>query len=241
MTMTDQVKPNEDNQDVFKQEEPKDVFSEISDAVGKNYNDKEAVVKALTEKDSFIEQLQNENKEFGAKLDLLLQKQEESVNAKTVLEELTKNKPEEKSDELPTQPVDKEDIKSLFQELMTSTQQEQTAKQNLNQVNEVVRSVFGDNAASKLADRAASIGVSVEEIKTLASKSPQAALKLLGVDNTKVDTPVPPTGGSSDIPPSDRKTSYQAFKEEMAKTKIKPGTPKYYREMMKRQDLFTNE
>lgn len=233
--MTEEIKQNDDNQDVFKQTEEvnTNVFEEISKTVGKNYSDKDAVIKALQEKDNFIEQLKNENQTFGEKLDKVLNKLDESRNAESVLNELTK-KEEKKTDDNTSQAVDEDKIASLIQEHLTKSQRQQTAEQNLRQVNDTIRKHFGDNAAQTLKQKAASLGMSVDRLKEIASESPTAAFNLLGISSEKkVDTTVPPTKGSSDIPSSDKKTQYQEFKERMAQQKVKPGTPRYYRELMK--------
>lgn len=235
--MTEEVKQNDDNQDVFeqtKQSESTNVFDEISSEVGKNYNDKDAVIKALKEKDSFIEQLKNENQNFGDKLDKVLSKLDESKNAESVLQELTSRKSEQNPGDNTSRTVGKEDIKSLFQEFYSSTQQEQTAQQNLQQVNTTIKQAYGDNAAQALKQKAESLGMSVNKIKEIASESPSAAFSLLGITNQrKVDSPAQPTRGASDIPASDKKSAYQEFKEMMKQNNIKPGSPRYYREMMK--------
>ena len=218
--------------------EPVDVFKEISEAVGKNYSDKDALVKALTEKDNFIEQLKNENKTTRDLVDTLATKVDESINAQKVLEEL-KNQPE-KTDGQPRQTTNPDEIANIFEELYTNRSKQEQARANQAIVNKKLSELYGDKASEMFKSKAAELNLSLDKVKEIASESPQAALSLLGIQSSapKVTNVTPPSGGVANVP-TGQKTPYQAFKEEMKAKGLNPTHPTYINEMNKR-NLFNN-
>jgi hypothetical protein len=237
MTELDQDKVPADQPGNQEPTEPVDVFKEISDAVGKNYSDKDALIKALTEKDNFIDQLKEENKETRGLVDELATKVDESINAQKVLEEL-KNRPQE-ADATPKQPVDANTITNLFDELYTSREKEARTQANLGQVNQKLAEVYGDKAKEVFKSKSEELGLPLEKVKELASESPTAVLNLLGVSGErKVDAPTPPAGGGQPQPTS-QTSELTKFKEEMRGRGLNPTHPTYIREFAKR-NLFNN-
>lgn len=218
--------------------EPKvDIFAEISTATGKNYPDSEAVIKALTAKDSFIEELKNENAETRSLVDNLATKLEESTNAQKVLDEL-KNRPEN-TDAQPSQTVNKDEITNLFNELVSSRETEQRVKKNLDTVNESLVSRYGDKARDEFSNKAKELGLSVEKFKELASESPQAVLAYFPKKEI-VGGAAPTDGLRNAAPAGTGDTPLQAFKKEMKAQGFNPTHPQYIKEMAKRPNLFEN-
>ena len=219
--------------------EPVDVFKEISSAVGKNYSDKDALIKALTEKDSFIETLKTENATTRELVETLATKVDESINAQKVLEELKVTKPE--ADATPGQTADKEDVASIFNELYSSKEKETRAKANQAAVNSKLVELYGDKAAEVLRTKAESLGLGLTRIKELASESPQAVLSLLGAAaGQPKQAGLPPSGvGASQEAP--KSTPFAEFKAEMKARGIKPTHANYFLEMNKRKDLFNKQ
>lgn len=222
------------------QEEPKpiDVFKEISEAVGKNYSDKETLIRALTEKDTFIEELKKENENTRAAMAELADKVDESINAKRVLEEL-KNR-NNKTDATPGQAVDKDAVTNIFNELLSSKEKETRAKSNFEVVNNKLIQVYGDSANEIFKSKTEALGLNLTRVKELAAESPQAVLTLLGITGEKKATAgAPPSQGNNDVP-TGQLSKYQEFKLEMKAKGLNQTHPKYILEMQKRKDLFNN-
>ena len=217
---------------------PTNVFDDISKETGKNYTDKDAVVNAIKEKDSFIEKLKEENRETRELVDTLATKVDESVNAQKVLEELT-NRPKS-ADATPAQPVDTDTITNLFDELYSSKTKEVTTKSNLAEVNAKLTEAYGDKASETLKAKAVSLGLSPEEVKDLASKSPQSALTLLGLAGgaKQVDaTPAP--AGDGQYLPTPTASPYADFKVEMKARGLNITHPAFITELNKRNITIT--
>lgn len=233
---------NEDNlQDPQTQQqstEPVDVFKEISNAVGKNYSDKDALIKALTEKDNFIETLKTANANTLELVEALSTKVDQSINAQKVLEELQAKKPE--ADATPGQTANKEDVASIFNELYSSKEKETRAKANQATVNSKLAELYGDKAAEVLKTKAESLGLELDRIKELASESPQAVLSLLGATSGQPKQAGLPPSGAGAPTEAPKSTPFAEFKAEMKARGIKPTHANYFLEMNKRKDLFNN-
>ena len=71
-------------------------------------------------------------------------------------------------------------VNEVLQQLKQSTEQEQM-QANLQKANQAMQEQFGDTASTVLKQRAEALGVSVDFLKSTASRSPQAFLELVGV------------------------------------------------------------
>jgi len=90
--------------------------------------------------------------------------------------------------------VSKEEIAELISNTLTVQQQAAVAKENLGKVVTTLTQSFGDKAEEVFYNKAKELGMSVTEINSLAAKSPQAAFKLLGLDNPTNAPSAPNTG-----------------------------------------------
>lgn len=88
-----------------------------------------------------------------------------------------------------------EEVAALVNKTLTQTQQAELAKNNLSSVVDTVRKEFGEKAEEVFYGKARDLGMSMEEINSLAARSPVAALKLLGVDKGS-PAPQPNSAGS---------------------------------------------
>lgn len=143
------------------------------------YKSVEDALVALQHSQSFIPQLRQEN-------DLLKQRQQEqeaSLARMTTLEEevrkLTQGNPAQGT---PPAAVDQETIAKLVEQSLTSAQQAQLAKANQQKVVEAITNKFGAEKAGELFyAKAAELGFSQADINALAGKSPEAALRIVGI------------------------------------------------------------
>ena len=81
--------------------------------------------------------------------------------------------------------LSKEEIAELVSNTLTAKQQESIAKDNLSKVVSTLTKSFGDKAEEVFYGKAKELGMSVTEINSLAAKSPIAAFKLLGLDDSR--------------------------------------------------------
>jgi hypothetical protein len=94
--------------------------------------------------------------------------------------------------------LNEEDIAKLVERTLTSKQQEELYKKNQQTVVSTLTEKFGKEAENVFYGKAQELGLSVEEMNTLASKNPKAALTLLGVTETVAhkQTSVSPSPGA---------------------------------------------
>jgi len=88
-----------------------------------------------------------------------------------------------------------EQVAALVSKSLTQAQQADIAKNNLSKVVDTVKQAFGDKAEEVFYGKAKELGMSMEEINSLAARTPVAALKLLGVEGS-TPTPQPNNAGS---------------------------------------------
>ncbi|CAM0101110.1 hypothetical protein PODOV005v1_10038 [Vibrio phage PS32B.2] len=86
------------------------------------------------------------------------------------------------------QPVaqDQVDINSLVQAAFQAHQQQTTAEKNLNEVNSVLASQYGEKAVEHLQNKAKALNTTAEAIQEMAKTNPSMALALLGTEKPKV-------------------------------------------------------
>lgn len=156
------------------------VPAELNELVGegKKYKTPADLAKAMAEKDAFIEQLKNEN--AGMREDL--SQREETRKALEDLKAL-RNKPKDDSEVNTTPALGQADVEKMLEEAIARRETEAQRKANLNEANELLLKAFGDQAKAKEAveKRAAELNMSVNDIVTMAAKSPKAVVSIFGL------------------------------------------------------------
>lgn len=158
------------------------------------YRTVEDALVALQHSQNFIPQLRQEN-------DLLKQRQTELEQSQarmaTLEEEVRKLTQGTARQDNPPATVDQEVLATLVKQTITAEQTAQLAKANQQKVAKAITDKFGAEKAGELFyGKAAELGFSADEINTLAGKSPEAALRLVGISEAPAyrQGTTPPSG-----------------------------------------------
>lgn len=171
--------------DAFETNEPLDTPEvKFDDLVGegRKYRDQDAVAKALTEKDRFIAQLQRENAEAREAIQKRIN--EQSFNDR--LERLNARSPDEQQDppapqqgrEAPAVTVTPETIDKLLDE----REAKKKAEANLEVAVHRLKELYGDDYKRHVAKQAQGLGITTADLTALASRSPDAFFRAIGVE-----------------------------------------------------------
>ena len=157
---------------------------------GKKYADQEALAKAVYEKDRFIKQLQDENKEAS---DHIAEREKQLLKLQTV-EEIYKqlkdqggNPPSNPNTQTPPgeQPGQSEvDIEKLFSERFQEYERSKTRQNNLSEAVKVVNEKFGSKASEVINKRSKELGISVEKLQEMAMDNPKVFINLIDTQGT---------------------------------------------------------
>lgn len=147
------------------------------------YKTVEEALNALAHSQAYIPQLK-------AELDATKNSLSEAEAAKAKIQELEQTVLRLTQNNTPNvdQPVglSEEDIAALVTKTLQRNQEAAIQKQNLDSVVNKVREVHGEKAAEFFYGKAKELGLSQEQINSLAASSPQAALSLLGVGTANI-------------------------------------------------------
>lgn len=157
---------------------------------GKKFDSPEALAKGKIEADKFIEDLKRQNAELredmekSAKLDELM----ELVRNQSKAPEQPNTSKVDPNDTSSDQ-MTPEELKAMIENHVSERDRKTTEARNLAEADKVLREKFGDSAGNILNTRAKELGMSVDAMKEMASKTPKAFLRLVGVDTNKPVTP----------------------------------------------------
>lgn len=168
--------------DAFMTNEPSEpVEVKFDDLVGegRKYSDPNAAAKAIVEKDSFIEQLKRENAEMRQSI----QKREQEAAFLDRLEALSRAPSPEPRNLAPEEgttnatAVTPEAIERVIEE----REAKKTAETNLGTVLNRLQEVYGPDYRRHVSATARQIGMSTERLTSLASESPEAFFRTIGL------------------------------------------------------------
>lgn len=235
-----------DQEDNF--DENKDYLSELIGPGGKfdvaKYNgDEKAAIKAMAKGKAFADRtLDHKNKEFDELREDFMKVSAES-KAQAKLDELL-TRMENKGTDQGVQPdthveqpkFDPETLDKLLETKLQEIELKKQEKSNLDKVDQRLREQFGDNASSVLSERMNSLGISNEDLKYLAKRSPDAVFNTLGLNQRQAteDSHLPRSNMRSDsFTPSNKVVRDALYYEKMRKEDPKT----YFSEKMSVQRL----
>lgn len=151
------------------------------------YKSVEEALEALAESQKFISTLKGENSELRSREEELSRKAAEAEALEEVVRRLKEGeqvKPKEN-----TTPEgglnDDATVEKKLEELLNRKQQEAQALNNLKQVNDELLNKFGEKAPDVVKAKAQELGMTTEELKSLAAKSPKLVLGHFGSTPSK--------------------------------------------------------
>lgn len=167
-----------DQEQVFTKTETLDVGKELS-----------TLKKRIDDKDTFIERLQEENREMrkdiGSRMAIeeLYEKLQASQDAKASERKGSNNeRNEEPSSSATKQSPSVEDIASITRKIMMEETTKQKASRNLEETRSILTKAYGSNYVVELNKKVDELGLSRDFIDEVATRSPKALVSLLRLD-----------------------------------------------------------
>jgi uncharacterized membrane-anchored protein YhcB (DUF1043 family) len=149
---------------------------------GKKYADVTAALKSISHAQSHIEKLEEESARMRAEL-------EKASKLDDVLSKFGTDDKDTDQQTTDTSNLDPDAIIEAVEARLAQKEQINQNKANLGTVKEKLVETYGEKAADTFNKAAESLGMSPQDLTKLASRSPQAALRLIGVPTA--DAPAP--------------------------------------------------
>lgn len=169
-------------QPVVQSQPLENLLSQIKNEKGEpKYKTVEDALNGLMHAQNHIATLVQEKRQVETEINELRPVAEQVKELRQVVERLTSSN-STTTQTVAVQGMSEEKIAELVQSTLTRTQQAQVAKQNLDAVVATVKAKFGEKAEQEFYGKASELGMSMEEINILASRTPKAALRMLGLE-----------------------------------------------------------
>lgn len=187
------------NSDVFA-----DQLKSITNGNGEQkYKDVQTALDALKHSQDFIPQLQSDVEAYKSKV---LELEAQLKASKSVEEQLesfsqanTQGTPEEAT---PPSNVSESDIEALLERKLAERSAQSVQSQNVQLVNDTLVEKFGDRAGEVVASKAKELGLTLEDMKSYASKNPKLILSQFEVSATaSTSTPTSSVNIKTDVTP----------------------------------------
>lgn len=186
---------------------------------GKKYADQQAAAKAIYEKDRFIARLIQEAREK----DEALAKRMNEDEFLTKLKEVTRASGQEQPVTTPAASpdgtaFDPAKIDDLLSKKLAEREAEIRKQQNLQKVEQELVAAFGPAWRAQVQSQAGALGVSTEYLTRVAADSPEAFLRLVGVQRQQrpVDMAPPRSQVNSQTGPTSNVKNYNYWKQQRA-------------------------
>lgn len=159
---------------------------------GKKFKDQEALAKAKAEADAFIERLKSEQDQLRQELStrVSVEDQLKKLNESRQIPNNTENAP---SANTPPTDSQRPDVAAQVREALQQELRNQTSRTNVNAVSVRMTELLGDKVGDFVSSKATELGVSVKDLEAMASRSPEAFYRMVGVEGTqRPGTTAPP-------------------------------------------------
>ncbi|AXH71985.1 MAG: type I restriction enzyme EcoKI subunit R [Podoviridae sp. ctbj_2] len=155
------------------------LLSEIQNERGEQkYKSVPDALNALKHSQAFISQQRTEKQEYEAALARMQEELEQMRSLKDTVQQLTERQAQA-STKAPG--LDEASLATLVESQLTKREKEALQRQNQTAVENALRQQFGDKAGEVFYGKAQEVGLSPEEMQSLAARSPAAVLTMLGV------------------------------------------------------------
>jgi hypothetical protein len=152
---------------------------------GKKFKSVEDLVRGKLEADRFIEQIKQENQELRedlatrARVEEVIGRLNPNTSSQKPTEETPPNHEGNPSEGAASKPVD---IDAAITAALEKRETANRQTSNVNEVKSTLSKVWGDGYASKLAEAAATLDMSKEDLNRLAANNPKLFYRAIGVD-----------------------------------------------------------
>ena len=207
---------------------------------GKKFSDQESLAKGKYESDLHVSNLERQLAELREDVD-------QGVKITELMELVREqNKPADKDQDKSTVvpgetssgQMTEEELKALIATHVSERDRQTSEARNLGEVDAVLTTKFGDSAGRVLHEKATGLGMSVDEMRVLASRNTKAFFRLMGLDgdNKSTDTGTLMGGGQRSEGVQNKGVTrnfafYQAMRRDK-KTKALYYSPKMQQQMM---------
>jgi hypothetical protein len=158
-----------------------DQLSTITNGDGKQkYDTVEKALEALQHSQSFIPTLQSEKTALEAEVVKLREQVAQAKGVQEVVDRLTQQQRGNDEEHQPTSGLNAQDVEKLITQGLTQRTQADTMKANANAVDTALKEKFGTEASKAVAAKAHELGMTPQELGSLAAKSPKMVLSLFG-------------------------------------------------------------
>jgi len=176
-----------------------DLLKSIKNENGEQkYDSIEKALDALRHSQEFIPELKTQLSKKDEELSELRGKVSKIEELESVVERLARSKPEGEGDHPAASGLDEKAVLDLVQRTLSQSEKQKLIEANQLKVSQALQAKFGDKAKEMVANKAAELGMSPEELGALAAKSPALVLKHF---DAEIKTHTNPAGNSHNIPP----------------------------------------
>jgi hypothetical protein len=173
--------------DTTAQETNQSYLEQLIRTKGENWKDPEVLAKGKLESDTYIQSLESQLNELRTDLSkqdyaaqLIQELRGKATDSSTVNPALSNSDNADTDVSGTPTGLSEVDLKSLVEKTLKEKEQDSLLQQNRKFVEEVMTKQFGTEAQSMVNKRAKELGMSLEELQSLASKSPNAFMSLMG-------------------------------------------------------------
>lgn len=163
-----------------------DLLGSIRNEKGEpKYRDVQTALDALKHSQEFIPQLKTENETLKTELERL---KDEVTKLRAVEDTVSRLSSVQQQASTNAQGLDEKTVAELVNRTLTAREIEAIQKANITKVVNVMQQALGAEAEKAFYSKAVELGMQPQDINALAAKSPQAVLKLFGLDGTQKES-----------------------------------------------------
>lgn len=145
------------------------------------YRSVEDALKGLQHAQSYIPEVKNELNQTKAELEQIRQALKKQEELERIVNDVATRQAKQ---ETPSQSFDESKLAELVDTRLSAVEQQRIAQANQASVRDSLIKTFGEKAAEVFNSKASDLGMSPEELTSLAARSPKAVLSMLGVNGS---------------------------------------------------------